>query len=90
MEIVMTAIPKTPMSITLPYFNAADQTLHPYAPSTPGAPGIWIHCNNSMFSGQDVRLIVRVKTKPLALWQYMGQYDAQPSDPLSLQEWTIV
>ena len=36
-----------------------------------------------------MRLVVRVKVKPVALWQYMGQYDVQPSDPLSLQEWTM-
>ena len=36
-----------------------------------------------------MRLVVRVKVKPLALWQYMGQYDIKPSDPLSLQEWTM-
>ena len=36
-----------------------------------------------------MRLVVRVKVKPLALWQYMGQYDIQPSDALSLQEWTM-
>ena len=30
-----------------------------------------------------MRLLVRVQTKPQALWQYMGQYDSQPSDPFS-------
>ena len=37
---------------------------------------------------EDVRLIVRVQTTP-ALWQYMGQYDLRPSDPLSTQEWAM-
>jgi len=34
-----------------------------------------------------MRLMVRVQTAP-ALWQYMGQYDSFPSDPLSAQEWS--
>lgn len=69
--------------------NAIRKTLHPHAPSTPGAPGLWVDCVDSGFSYRDLWLIVRVKTKPLALWQYMGQYDAEPSDPLTLPEWTM-
>jgi len=83
----MTTLSKTLISTSPPSLNR--KTLHPHAPPTPGAPGIWIDCSYSGFSGQGKRLIVRVKTKPLALWQYMGQYDLQPSDPLSLQEWTM-
>ena len=36
-----------------------------------------------------MRLIVRIETKPKALWQYMGQYEILLSDPLSLAEWTV-
>jgi len=37
----------------------------------------------------NMRLIVRVKATSPTLWQYMGQYNVQPSDPLSLQEWIM-
>ena len=74
--------PSMPPSLSL-------KTFHPHAPSRPGAPGIWINCNKSEFSGDEKRLIVRIKTKPQSLWQYMGQYEAQLSDPLSLQEWMM-
>jgi len=37
---------------------------------------------------ENLRLLVRVQTKP-ALWQYMGQYENQPSDPFSTQEWAM-
>jgi len=43
---------------------------------------------DSHSAGEDMRLIVRVQTAP-ALWQYMGQYDSHPSDPLSAQEWAM-
>ena len=36
-----------------------------------------------------MRLIVRVKTCPRVLWQYMGQYDLCLSDPFSTQEWAM-
>ena len=39
-------------------------------------------------SADDLRVIVRVQTKP-ALWLYVGQYDARPSDPFSTQEWAM-
>jgi len=37
---------------------------------------------------ENVRLLVRVKMAPVR-WQYMGQYDLSPSDPLSIQEWAM-
>ena len=46
-------------------------------------------CGDSGWSGEDMRLIVRVKATSPTLWQYMGQYDVEPSDPLSLQEWIM-
>ena len=46
-------------------------------------------CGGSKWSDDDMRVVVRIKTKPLALWQYMGQYDVRPSDSLSLEEWTM-
>jgi len=63
--------------------------MHPDAPSLPGAPGLWMHCSDNDLSKKDMRLIVRVKATSPTLWQYMGQYDVQRSDPLSLQEWTM-
>ncbi|KAF9646510.1 hypothetical protein BDM02DRAFT_3099721, partial [Thelephora ganbajun] len=70
-------------------FMCINLTLHPHAPSVPGAPGLWMNCNDTKWSDKDMRLVVRVKATSPTLWQYMGQYDVQPSDPLSLQEWTM-
>lgn len=69
--------------------NDIRQALHPNAPSFPGTPGLWMCiCSDCADTMEDVRLIVRVQTTP-ALWQYMGQYDLRPSDPLSTQEWAM-
>jgi len=48
-----------------------------------------MNCNDNQWYDEGMRVVVRVVTKPLALWQYMGQYDVQPSDPLSLEEWIM-
>jgi len=48
-----------------------------------------MNCNDSRWSEENMRVVVRIETKPLALWQYMGQYDVKPSDPLSLEEWVM-
>ena len=69
--------------------DAAYKTLHPHAPSLPGAPGLWMCYTGEKRSDKDMRVLVRVETKPHPLWQYMGQYDIQPSDPLSLEEWIM-
>lgn len=82
--------PRILTSISYPWiFDAACKTLHPHAPSLPGAPGLWMNCNDNQWYDEGMRVVVRVVTKPLALWQYMGQYDVQPSDPLSLEEWIM-
>jgi len=69
--------------------DAALKVLHPDGPSLPGAPGLWLDCSDSDMSRKDMRLVVRVKDTSPTLWQYMGQYDVEPSDPLSLQEWIM-
>jgi len=36
-----------------------------------------------------MRLVVRVGATSPILWQYIGQYDVEPGDQLSLQEWIM-
>ena len=82
--------PRILTSVSYPSkFDAAYKTLHPHAPSLPGAPGLWMCYTGEKRSDKDMRVLVRVETKPHHLWQYMGQYDIQPSDPLSLEEWIM-
>lgn len=74
----------------IPNIDLIHKSLHPNAPTFPGAPGLWMcACGGCPDTMEDMRLLVRVQTKPKALWQYMGQYDIRTSDPLSLQEWAM-
>ena len=75
----MTVTSRVLTSISYPSkFDVAYKTLHPHAPSIPGAQGLWMCCTSGRWSDDNMRVVVRVETKPLALWQYMGRMTSGP------------
>ncbi|OSX60588.1 hypothetical protein POSPLADRAFT_1066785 [Postia placenta MAD-698-R-SB12] len=59
--------------------------LHPHAPLNPGDPGLFLNMvpadGTWGNARQVVRVFVRLRDTPKALWQYSGNYRMYPSDP---------
>ncbi|KAF9817669.1 hypothetical protein IEO21_03325 [Rhodonia placenta] len=64
--------------------------LHPHAPLNPGDPGLFLNMvpadGTWGNARQVVRVFVRLRDTPKALWQYSGNYRMYPSESLTREE----